>query len=176
MVGRTRIQTHLTLCFLHSLPLFCFGSPGTEERAEIHSFWNKLQAQESSSPSGWGLGDQVCRIQKHFYCMDLKWRVAFCLLPNLTKKCSRACQLKNVFMTPENPSIGDIYFKQSFHHNRKERQSRGVYYNSCFHTQNKVRLFLVGCTGVELARADRLREFPFKRSFCFLRKTHDWTI
>lgn len=24
--------------------------------------------------------------------------------------------------------------------------------------------------------ADRLHEFPFKRSFCFLRKTHDWTI
>ena len=79
-------------------------------------------------------------------------------------------------MTPENPTIGDIYFKQSFHQNRKERQSRGVYYNSCFHTQNKVRLFLAGCTGVELARADRLREFPFKRSFCFLRKTHNWTI
>ena len=100
-----------------------------------------------------GVEDQVCRIQKHFYCMDLKRRVAFCLLPNLTKKCSRACQLKNVFMTPKNPSIGDIYFKQSFHHNRKKRQSRGVYYNSCFHTQNKVRLFLAGCTGVELARS-----------------------
>lgn len=111
----------LTLYSGHSFPSLCSESPKIEERQK--SICSGISSKPEKAPlNGEGARNQISRIQSPL-CefMYLKWRVAFCLLPYFTKKCNRACQLKNVFMTPENLCIGDMYFKQPFHHNRKKR-------------------------------------------------------